>query len=746
MLRYISSSSHINRHDAVTLRFFSISSCSGNKNRKGKKIPASLQQKFRETLNELQKTKKEVFKSQDQNASNEPKSSSSRQKMKLSPPKTKASLTKLSSRASSRTKTSSSSSSSSLSSRHRDNKPIIVARRSQNSGSHPILIPTSHKLSFNTKESPQELFRGTTRVSPDLVDYTPIDIPDQDPVPTLKHKLSRVLFSPGVHYINDPRTGVFNFNPYIHNLLPNNEFDFSKITPYIPSSKDVLLSKLSSHYGAKYYSSTSSMTGLLSQLHFFISNFKPVNLVDFSKHDDKMFAYHSRSAKLPAVVVVKRSQQTDDGKIFSIDSDKSCDREMVLSLLGNSLERLLTLEPEDFEKYRIGSKIQPPKESNSYHYARVDSFLLRSQLDCYDSRLPGTGTFDLKTRAVSAVRFDLVENEKNLTGYQLNKPFGNYESFESELIDLCKSTMLKYSLQARIGNMDGIFLAFHNISKMFGFKYLPLSKIDEIIHSFGLKGFHKELKYQDLQDNPDLINKFENKTLISSEMADREFKLSIKILDHLLKIIEGEISEKDKSFRLIFNTEKLNDYESRLIVIATPIEYAEIEELQDLSSNLKKIINVGKEEDIPKFLANHVKRISSMNMKLFRDAVGYEVFIKHELNGITSKLCHPIINTVKDKWESLIKVHKLPNNEIKEKYQSSLNKKLEMLIENLQDINPSSDTSLSDLVPSSVKSSNNKKKNNDNFDELRAILRLFGDKGKRLHKESEKRPIVWNNE
>lgn len=31
---------------------------------------------------------------------------------------------------------------------------------------------------------------------------------------------------------------------------------------------------------------------------------------------------------------------------------------------------------------------------------------MRSQLDCYDSRLPGTGVFDIKTRAALPIRLD----------------------------------------------------------------------------------------------------------------------------------------------------------------------------------------------------------------------------------------------------------------------------------------------------------------------------------------------------
>lgn len=36
---------------------------------------------------------------------------------------------------------------------------------------------------------------------------------------------------------------------------------------------------------------------------------------------------------------------------------------------------------------------------------------MRSQLDCQDHRLPGTGVFDLKTRASASIRMDLLNFE-----------------------------------------------------------------------------------------------------------------------------------------------------------------------------------------------------------------------------------------------------------------------------------------------------------------------------------------------
>jgi hypothetical protein len=72
-----------------------------------------------------------------------------------------------------------------------------------------------------------------------------------------------------------------------------------------------------------------------------------------------------------------------------------------------------------------------------------DKFALRSQLDCFDHRLPGTGVFDIKTRAVMTIRHDLLNFEEG-SGYQIHTLQGLVESFEKEYYDLIRSGFLKY--------------------------------------------------------------------------------------------------------------------------------------------------------------------------------------------------------------------------------------------------------------------------------------------------------------
>lgn len=63
---------------------------------------------------------------------------------------------------------------------------------------------------------------------------------------------------------------------------------------------------------------------------------------------------------------------------------------------------------------------------------------------------------------------------------------GREGSFESEYYDMIRAAFLEYSFQARIGNMDGIFVAYHNTARIFGFQYVSLREMD--LRLFGREG------------------------------------------------------------------------------------------------------------------------------------------------------------------------------------------------------------------------------------------------------------------
>lgn len=88
------------------------------------------------------------------------------------------------------------------------------------------------------------------------------------------------------------------------------------------------------------------------------------------------------------------------------------------------------------------------------------SFVMRSQLDSYDGRLPGTGVFDIKTRAALPLRIDTLNFQvcvkpfhfsipnklvcKENSGYQIRSLHGTLESFDREYYDMIRSAFLKY--------------------------------------------------------------------------------------------------------------------------------------------------------------------------------------------------------------------------------------------------------------------------------------------------------------
>lgn len=583
-------------------------------------------------------------------------------------------------------------------------------------GKYETVAPDNYVRLYNTTFQP--LCQHTIDTKPI---YEPIEVEQKSEVPTLKHSLSRVLFSPGVHHLQDPRTKVYNFNPYLKNILPINEFDFQHITQYITSEKDQIMLKLSKLLGTKYYSSTSSMTGVLSHMHFLLSNFRPVYLGDFSKHvKGPPHSNFSRGAKLPASVIVRQIQGH-----YAIDSDKSSDKEMILSMLGHSLERLLTSSPEDFDKYKLSNKseenseaqLSMEKNSNAYHYAKMGNFIMRSQLDCKDSRLPGTGTFDLKTRAVAAIRHDLAIHETVTTGYELIKNVGEYESYERELKELSKATLLKYSLQARIGNMDGIFVAFHNIAKIFGFQYLPLTSIDKILHSVG--NTSKPITDSIYKDDPSIIEQNEMKEKLASKIAQDEFTISMKLYQFILDLITSEYLPKT-SFRMIVKAIPYGKYETVLKVLAHPVTDSEINEIQTSGLKSSKAVVSNNTQDIE----SHVAKLKEMNNRLMKDVKGFNIVINNKINERESNQRHLIYNSFQDDWKVDFKLSVMSEKTANADYNNYLNEKLELLTE-------TGEAKDDDEVGSFVK-----------------ILRAYSAMGKKraAARVEEEKNIIWNKD
>ncbi|KIX10596.1 uncharacterized protein Z518_01680 [Rhinocladiella mackenziei CBS 650.93] len=380
--------------------------------------------------------------------------------------------------------------------------------------------------------------------------YPLVPLPIERPkVPTLSHDLSRVLFNPGVYQLQDPRSRVWNFDPYLGNIMPVSEFNYDALNKYVTSSEDSHLRDVALKHQKRYIGSTSSMSGILSHFHFLLSAWRELNMDHLTrgfKDEGKTF---TRLQRGPTAIFLRYQ----DG-VYAVDADKEFDSANILMSLGRSMEKLLTVEKDEFERYRRthdatqDANIQS-KKPEAYHYSGLGSFLLRAQLDAQDPRLPGTGMFDLKTRAVAAVRMMIMNHEVG-AGYQIKERFGTWESYEREYHDMMRSAFLKYSLQVRMGRMDGIFVAYHNTERLFGFQYVPLSELDFALHG-----------------------------QTDRTLGDREFQLSFKLLNEVFDAATAKFP--NRSLRFHFEARAATAASPpHMYIFAEPVSEEEILEVQ----------------------------------------------------------------------------------------------------------------------------------------------------------------------
>lgn len=381
-----------------------------------------------------------------------------------------------------------------------------------------------------------------------LIQQRAIMTEEQPKVPRLSFDLSRVLFNPGVYQLQDPRSRVYNFDPYLENIMPVTEFNFDALNPYITSSEDEFLRDTSIQYGKRYIGSSSSMSGAMSQFHFLLSAWRPIDPSILSKRIQGLLTF-TQITRAPASIFLRWR----DG-VYGIDADKEHDTPNILMMQGKSMEKLLTLEKDEFEKYRKAKEgeTRPPVNADpeAYHYSTCGNFLLRSQLDAHDPRLPGTGMFDLKTRAVAGIRMNMSEHEVGMN-YQIKDRFGLWESYDREYYDMIRAAFLKYSLQVRMGRMDGIFVAYHNIARIFGFQYISLEELDMALHG---------------QADPTLGN--------------REFKTTLKLMNEIFDQATKQFPEQ--SLRFTFETREPTKTEPcpYMRIFAQPMGDEEIDRIQ----------------------------------------------------------------------------------------------------------------------------------------------------------------------
>ncbi|CDK26465.1 unnamed protein product [Kuraishia capsulata CBS 1993] len=538
------------------------------------------------------------------------------------------------------------------------------------------------------------------------------------PPATLKNNLDRVLFSPGVHYLQDPRTRVFNFPEFLQDVPKPKEYDLKEITNFIKASRDEVLKEITKTESLKFFSSSSSMTGSLKHFHYFLSSNRPANVSFTSKDFEEKLVDFAAGARSPEITILKKhnvgTKEENKPPVWSVDVEHLYDMPNVLAELGHFTERQLTMDEEEFTKLlsdnRKGKNLKArPRKTDAYHYAKSGQFVMRSQLDCYDPRIPGTGTFDLKSRSVSAVRYDLPHVTGNYTGYQLLKTHGVYESFEREKFDLARGTMIKYALQARIGNMDGIYLAYHNLEKMFGFEYLPLSEIDSIFHSCIDSVSGKSLgdpltdvkHFDSIASSPCSYHEDKSQRK-ASVMADLEFKASINIWSKLMEMAIEDCGPEVDYIRTVVMADDRNG----INFLYAPMTKALLDRQDQLCLEVGKLaISAEADETLEKRHKQYLKKLDVYNSAYKETLKGFTVSKRHFFNGRESNTMHPVLHDLDARWDIEYTVRELSPSKVKRTYESSLKQKSSLLDSSVGD----------DGEPSA----------------FRRILRAYGEKGRK---------------
>lgn len=106
-----------------------------------------------------------------------------------------------------------------------------------------------------------------------------------------------LIDSPGVHILKDPRTGSYNFDPYLKKIVQPQDFNFDMLPGYKRPSEDSRLMDLARAHGKRFIGASSSLVGMLAQMYLLISNMKPINTTTFSHdyiHQLKTFTRLSR--------------------------------------------------------------------------------------------------------------------------------------------------------------------------------------------------------------------------------------------------------------------------------------------------------------------------------------------------------------------------------------------------------------------------------------------------------------------
>eukprot|EP00301_Raphidiophrys_heterophryoidea_P002544 c11187_g1_i2.p1 GENE.c11187_g1_i2~~c11187_g1_i2.p1 ORF type:complete len:517 (-),score=110.20 c11187_g1_i2:48-1598(-) len=298
-----------------------------------------------------------------------------------------------------------------------------------------------------------------------------VQLSDNPRAPPVARQLKGVLAREGLPH---PVQDMTRLSSHLKRISAVNQ---NAIPCFVPPSSDQRLGSLAVEHGCRFGASTSSITSMLSQLHFLFTHGKGVNLGCLSHHFRDLDNSFAPSALKPTSLFL-RKRQVKDQTIHVLDGDPGINPpdHQILMDLGKVMELMVTNEAEDFWKLTSPDKDVTPKGPDSFNFLKVGDLLVRSQIDAYDEDMGLT--LDIKSRATIPIRND-IKNYLKHKGYRIKYMEGPTESYEREFYDMMRTVFPKYAFQMRIGQMDGALVLYHNTDEIFGYEYVTLTKIDE---------------------------------------------------------------------------------------------------------------------------------------------------------------------------------------------------------------------------------------------------------------------------
>ncbi|CAG9331924.1 unnamed protein product [Blepharisma stoltei] len=300
--------------------------------------------------------------------------------------------------------------------------------------------------------------------------------------PKLEHELERIVRTEGIY--KSEEFAKLNNDDFIQKILKPSPEAVARFQAYRPPSQDDFLLQKGKEAGVKFITGSSSITSAMQQIYYTISNFKSPDVTGLAKNYDNQNMNYMSAYRKPTTLMLRKVDQN----LYAIDGDHGPlpTSNEALTTMGIVLETMFTTEKELFKRV-MDPTVEISKEdmeilhssSRSYRYRQLGNILVRSQIDCESVSETGEYfVFEIKTRACAPIRYD-VKNWENYLDYKIETRTGVHSSYEREYFDLCRSILLKYFFQIKMGRMDGAFVAYHNLQELFGYEYMRLEEMEK---------------------------------------------------------------------------------------------------------------------------------------------------------------------------------------------------------------------------------------------------------------------------